>query len=160
MKGTTITHTTTNRKTGGNRKAEKKKEKAEKNREIMIVTYLMVFVFLGMMGYICHFAVTNEQTLINNSYNTRQKMLLAQNRRGTIYANDGVVLAETKTGEDGTETRVYPYANLFAHAVGYSTHGKLGVEALGNYYLINSNEPLSQKVSDDLAGTKYAGDSV
>ncbi|MBQ6887595.1 MAG: penicillin-binding protein 2 [Lachnospiraceae bacterium] len=126
----------------------------------MAVTYLFVLVFLGMMGYICHFAVTNEQTLINNSYNARQGMLLAQNRRGNIYSNDGTILAETKTEEDGTERRVYPYANLFAHAVGYSTNGKMGVEALGNYYLINSNEPISNKVSADMAGTKYAGDSV
>ena len=142
-------------------KNKKKTEKVkEKNRDIMVVTYLFVFLFLGMMGYICHFAVTNKQTLINNSYNARQSMLLAQNRRGSIYANDGTVLAETKTEADGTETRVYPYANLFAHAVGYSTNGKMGVEALGNYYLINSNEPISNKVSADMAGTKYAGDSV
>ena len=126
----------------------------------MAVTYLFVFVFLAMMGYICHFAVTNKQELINNSYNTRQSMLLAQNRRGSIYANDGTVLAETQTNTDGTETRVYPYANMFAHAVGYSTNGRMGVEALGNYYLINSNEPVSQKVSDDMAGIKYTGDSV
>lgn len=126
----------------------------------MAFTYLFVLLFLGMMGYICHFAVTNEQELINNSYNARQGMLLAQNRRGSIYAKDGTVLAETKTAEDGTETRVYPYENLFAHAVGYSTNGKMGVEALANYYLINTNEPIAKKVSADMAGTKYAGDSV
>lgn len=126
----------------------------------MFVTYLFVFIFLGMMGYICHFAVTNKQELINNSYNTRQSMLLAQNRRGSIYARGGEVLAQTTTAEDGTEVRVYPYENLFAHAVGYSTNGRMGVEALGNYYLINSNEPLSSKVADDMAGTKYAGDSI
>ena len=126
----------------------------------MIVTYLFVFLFLGMMGYICHFAVTNKQELINNSYNARQGMLLAKNRRGTIYSKDGEILARTKTAEDGTEIREYPFANVFAHAVGYSTNGRMGVEALGNYYLINSNEPLSMKISDDMTGTKYTGDSI
>lgn len=121
---------------------------------------MFVFVFLGLMGYICHFAVTNKQELINNSYNARQGMLLAQNRRGSIYAADGTVLAETQTNDDGTETRLYPFDNIFAHAVGYASNGKMGVESLGNYYLINSNEPLSKKVSDDLAGTKYEGDSI
>lgn len=145
--------------TAKNKKKTTEKKK-EKNHEIWAVTYLFVFIFLGMMGYICHFAVTNEQELINNSYNARQGMLLAQNRRGNIYSNDGEILAQTVTQEDGTEKRIYPYENLFAHAVGYSTNGKMGVEALGNYYLINSNEPISQKVSDDLAGTKYAGDSI
>lgn len=141
-------------------KNKKKAEEKSKNREIMVVTYFFVLLFLGMMGYVCHFAVTNKQELINNSYNSRQSMLLAQNRRGSIYAADGTVLAETKTAEDGTETRVYPFENLFAHAVGYSTNGRMGVEALGNYYLINSNEPISEKVSADMAGTKYEGDSI
>lgn len=150
---------TSTKKTAKNKKKTEEPEK-KKNHEIMAITYLFVLVFLGMMGYICHFAVTNEQQLINNSYNARQSMLLAQNRRGSVYANDGTVLAETKTDTDGTETRVYPFENMFAHAVGYSTNGKMGVEALGNYYLINSNAPLSEKVSDDVAGTKYAGDSV
>ena len=31
---------------------------------------------------------------------------------------------------------------MFAHAVGYSTKGKSGVEALANYYLINANVSL------------------
>ncbi len=141
---------------------ERRKAKAErkKNRDIMLVTYLFVAVFLGMMGYICHYAVTNEQDLINNSYNERQSILLAQNRRGTIYSNDGTVLAETIVQPDGTEKRVYPYSNMFAHAVGYSTNGKMGVEALANYYLINSNEPLADKVAHDMDGTKYEADSV
>lgn len=142
------------------KKGSDDKKNTEKNREIMIVTYLFVFLFLGMMGYICHFAVTNKQELINNSYNARQGMLLAKNRRGTIYSKDGEILAQTKTAEDGTEIREYPFENVFAHAVGYSTNGRMGVEALGNYYLINSNEPISMKISDDMTGTKYTGDSV
>lgn len=97
---------------------------------------------------------------MNNSYNARQGMLLAKNRRGSIYAADGTVLAKTQTGDDGTETRLYPFDNMFAHAVGYASNGRMGVEALGNYYLINSNEPVSKKVSDDMAGTKYEGDSI
>ncbi|MDE6213295.1 MAG: penicillin-binding protein 2, partial [Lachnospiraceae bacterium] len=35
-----------------------------------------------------------------------------------------------------------------------------GIEASANYYLINSNTSLSEKVSDDMAGQKYPGDSV
>ena len=153
------TRSVSQKSTMKNKKKTELKE-PKKNGNIMAFTYLFVFLFLGMMGYICYFAVTNEQELINNSYNARQGMLLAQNRRGSIYSNDGTVLAETTTDTDGTETRVYPYENLFAHAVGYSTNGKMGVEALGNYYLINSNEPISNKVSADVSGMKYAGDSV
>lgn len=148
----------TTAKSKGNSKKKQTKEK--KSREIIIFSYLFVLLFLGMMGYICHFAVTNKQELINNSYNARQSILLAKNKRGTIFSAAGDVLAQTKTAEDGSEVREYPYGNLFAHVVGYATNGRMGVEALGNYYLINSNEPVSKKVADDLAGTKYAGDDI
>lgn len=113
-----------------------------------------------MMGYTCYYAITNQQELINNSYNGRQELLVSQNTRGTIYAAGGQILAETQTDEEGEETRVYPYENLFAHAVGYASNGKFGIEALANYYLINSNARLADKVASDVSGSKYPGDSV
>ena len=44
--------------------------------------------------------------------------------RGKIISADGQVLAQTNVYEDGTEERTYPYANMFAHVVGYDTNGK------------------------------------
>lgn len=126
----------------------------------MAVTYAFVALFFVMMGYTCHYAVTHKQTLLNNSYNTRQEILIAQNSRGTIYAAGGQALAQTETDEAGEETRVYPYANMFSHVVGYASNGKFGIEASANYYLINSNTRLSEKVASDMAGQKYPGDSV
>lgn len=137
-----------------------KKMKKKRNRQIMTVTWFFVGLFFVMMGYTCHYAVTHRQTLMNNSYNSRQEILIAQNSRGTIYAAGGQVLAETAEDEDGKEVRVYPYANMFSHAVGYATNGKYGIEAQANYYLINSNTRLSEKVASDVAGKKYPGDSV
>lgn len=147
-----------NRKTSG--KNQKSRKRNKRNRQILAVTYLFVVVFLCMMGYTCYYAITNRQELINNSYNGRQELLIAQNTRGTIYAAGGQVLAETQTDEDGAETRVYPYENLFAHVVGYASNGKFGIESLANYYLINSNARLSDKVASDVSGSKYPGDSV
>lgn len=141
-------------------KKRKKQKKKQMNMAILSVTYLFVAVFLGMMFYICHYSVTHRQELINNSYNGRQQMLTAKNVRGKIYAGGGEILAQTITDENGDEERSYPYGNLFAHTVGYSTHGRAGVEALGNYYLIHSNAPLSEKVSNDVEGVKYPGDDV
>lgn len=141
-------------------KNKKTKNKKKVNIPIISVTYFFVAVFLGMMAYICHYSATNKQELINNSYNSRQKILTAKNIRGSIYSKDGEILAETVTDSDGEEKRSYPYADLFSHAVGYSTNGRAGVEALGNYYLINSNAPLSEKVAYDVSGAKYPGDDV
>ena len=134
--------------------------KKKRNRQILAVTWLFVGLFFAMMGYTCHYAVTHRQTLMNNSYNTRQEILIAQNSRGSIYAAGGQKLAETVTDGEGKETRVYPYANMFSHAVGYASNGKFGIEAFANYYLINSNTRLSDKVANDVAGKKYPGDSV
>ena len=140
------------------RKIGKKRKK--RNRQILTVTYLFVAVFLCMMGYTCYYAITNQQELINNSYNGRQELFVAQNSRGNIYAAGGQILAETQVNENGEETRVYPYANMFSHVVGYASNGKFGIESLSNYYLINSNAKLADKVASDMAGEKYPGDSV
>lgn len=141
-------------KTNTNRKRKKR------NRQILTVTYLFVALFLGMMGYTCYYAITNQQELINNSYNSRQELLVAQNTRGTIYASGGQVLAQTQTDENGKETRVYPYANMFAHVVGYASNGKYGIEAQSNYYLLHSNAKLADKVASEVSGEKYPGDNV
>ncbi|MCM1134184.1 MAG: penicillin-binding transpeptidase domain-containing protein [Clostridium sp.] len=135
-------------------------QKKKKNWEIMLVTWAFVLLFFGLSGYIVHYSATHRQELINNSYNGRQQILIAQNRRGRIFSAGGEVLAQTVTDEEGKEKREYPYQNLFAHAVGYATNGRMGIEALANYYLINSNAPLSEKAALDLQAEKYPGDDV
>lgn len=129
-------------------------------REILVSSGFFIVLFLCMMVYLVHFVATNEQEMINNSYNSRQQILLSRNYRGTIFSRDGDVLAVTKLDENENETRVYPYANLFSHIVGYSTQGRMGVEALANYYLINTNTSISNKVANDMAGVKNPGDNV
>ena len=142
-----------------NHKKEDKVKKKTK-RHIMAVTWSFTFLFLGMIGYITYYAMTHQQELINNSYNGRQQILLAKNKRGTIYSADGEVLAKTVEDESGEEIREYPYGNLFSHVVGYAVNGRMGVEAQANYYLINSNAPLSEKAKLDTEQQKYPGDDV
>ena len=66
----------------------------------MLVTWVFTFLFLGMIGYITYYSATHKQELINNSYNGRQQMLLAQNRRGSIFSADGEILAKTVEDEN------------------------------------------------------------
>ena len=124
------------------------------------MTGVFIVLFLGMMSYTCYYAMTNKQEMIDNSYNKRQEMLRAQNTRGTIYANDRQILAQTVTDEEGNEQREYPFNNMFAHVVGYASNGRFGIEAQSNYYLIQSNAKLSDKVASEVSGIKYPGDSV
>lgn len=128
--------------------------------EIMVSVVFFCALFLCMSVYLVHFVATNEQDMINNSYNPRQEILLSRNYRGTIFSRDGEVLAQTVLDDNQEETRVYPFSNLFAHIVGYSTQGRMGVEALANYYLINTNTSINNKVANDMAGVKNPGDNV
>lgn len=128
--------------------------------ETWITVAAFCTVYLAMIVYLCIYVGTHEEVLISNSYNSRQKLLAAENRRGTIYDRGGKVLAETVRNEDGKEYRNYPYGNLFAHAVGFATKGKSGIESSENYYLLNSNIPFSEKVENDMAGRKNPGNDV
>ena len=113
--------------------AENKKTQNHKRmgnqREIWISAGAVGVLFLCLFLYLGHFVATSEQDMINNSYNSRQQILLSRNYRGSIYSRDGEVLAETILNDEEEESRNYPYKNLFSHIVGYSTQGRMGVEA-------------------------------
>lgn len=137
-----------------------KKKKTPGNREIRAVTWFFCLLMLAVMGNIVSFVKNDSEEAINNSYNPRQEILASQNYRGTIYSAGGDVLAQTAVGADGAETRVYPYRNLFAHVVGYSTKGKTGIEASENMNMIYSHASLSNKIQNELNETKNYGDNV
>ncbi len=129
-------------------------------REIKLTLLLFLILFASMIGYLIYFVKTSEQEMINNSYNSRQQILLSRNYRGTIYSRDGEILAETILDQDENETRKYPFGKLFSHVIGFSTQGKTGVEAQANYYLINSHVSISDKVKNDVDEHKNPGDNV
>jgi len=141
-------------------KKAKSKQAKKFRSKVMAITWIFIILFFFMSGYICYIALTNEQELAENPYNSFQQILMEQNTRGRILAGGGEILAETITDINGRESRVYPYGNLFAHVVGYSTHGRAGIEAEMNYFLIQSNITLPQKATNGNLGQKNAGDSV
>ena len=140
--------------------ASVRKRKKRRNRETMLITYFFVFLMLAMMGNLAYFVVAESETVINNSYNTRQELLASKNVRGKILAKDGQVLAQTLVDSSGQETRDYPYGDLFAHIVGYSTKGKTGVEALGNIHLLTSNAFIGERIKNEIGSEKNYGDTV
>ena len=146
--------------TGSKNKGVKESRKGNKKFPILTSMGIFTVLFLAMSIYLFVFCTTKEEELINNSYNSRQEILLSRNTRGTIFSRDNLVLATTVTDEDGKETRIYPYGKVFSHIIGYDTKGKMGVEGYGNYYLINSNISISQKVKNDTAGLKNPGDNI
>lgn len=147
------------RKRNKEKKITYRKPRKNRNREIIVLSVFFTGLFCAMIGYLCHYVKNNEQDLLNNSYNARQAILALENTRGTIYDRNGEKLAYTQSDGE-SETRVYPFSNLFSHIVGYSTKGKTGIEQLANYYLINSDIPLSEKVENDIAQVKNPGNEV
>ncbi len=141
---------------------EKKKNElnTKRNKPILLITYMFAGLFLFLMGYVVKFMVVDKDNVISNSYNKRQDNFVNYVTRGDIITSDGVVVATNQTNSDGSAGRYYPYSNMFAHAVGFSTYGKSGIELSGNYYLLTSSSNIFEKVFNDLKEEKNIGDNL
>lgn len=132
----------------------------KKNHELAVVTYMFIGLFTLMIGYFVYFETVLREDVINNPYNSRQDAFAEKVVRGSILADDGTVLAETEVSDDGTETRVYPYANVFAHVVGYSTRGRTGIENLANFSLLTSDISTVEQIRNSINERKDQGNNV
>ncbi|MCI8326504.1 MAG: penicillin-binding protein 2 [Lachnospiraceae bacterium] len=112
------------------------------------------------MGYFAYFQTVKSEDFINSSYNARQDSFSSSVVRGKILGANGEVLAQSTVSDDGTETRNYPYANLFSHVVGYSTNGKLGIESSANFNLLRSNSFFLERMANGITNQKNVGDNV
>ena len=134
--------------------------KKKKNTQISVITYGFLAVFIAMCVYFAYFLTFGAEDFINNPYNARVSKFSDEIIRGDILSSDGEVLATTNVSEDGSETRVYPYGRTFAHAVGYNTNGKSGVELDGNFSMLRSHSFALTRLINDLRDEKNQGDSV
>ena len=130
----------------------------------MVLINVTMFIFCGlfffMILYLSVFVSTSTIELYKNSYTNREEIQIKNVTRGTIYSADGEILAETRTDENGNEFRYYPYGSMFAHAVGYSVNGRMGIESDANYYLMHTGASRSERVNNDLENVKNPGYNV
>ena len=82
--------------------------------------------------------VVRAKLVVNSPYNQRQDAYADTIIRGSIVDKNGNVLAQTAVGDDGSETREYPYGEVFAHVIGYSDSklGSTGLESGENFELL------------------------
>ena len=146
---------------------EKKKKTYEKhvpkkvrNKAYIKMAYLFSAMFLALVGYLVYFNVKLIDDVKRNPNNTKGDAQEAYVIRGTIYSSDGEVLAGTNVADDNTETRVYPWRNVFAHVVGYTVNGKSGLEAIYNNDLMTSNASIQDQVGSEKNNEKLRGDSL
>ncbi len=130
-----------------------------RNTELGIITYGFVLLFVAMIGYLVYLNVWEADSLNSSSYNTKQDANEDKYVRGSIYSSDGQTLAYTSVADDGTETRIYPYGNVFSHVIGYSSNGKAGLESTSNSDLMNSHTSVLTQLRED-SDEKQMGDSV
>ncbi len=142
------------------RQKEMIRERRARNREYRLVSGFFVLIFVSLIGYLIYFNVAESETFINSPYNTRQDTFADRVVRGNIVSSDGEVLARTDVSEDGTEERVYPYGNMFAHAVGYDSNGKSGLESEANFSLLTSHAFFLEQLENEFRGEKNMGDTV
>lgn len=128
---------------------------AKMNRPIIAAAYLFGFLIVGLIAYIMHFMVVESDEVIANAANPRLDSFAADVARGDIVTKDGKTVA-TNNGDK----RYYPYDDLFAHAVGFSTYSKAGIELVGNYYLLESHANALEKLFHTLREEQNQGDTI
>lgn len=135
-------------------------EPMDPKKSIFQIIYIFLGLFVLVMGYFTYFMIFRSGDVINSTYNKRQEVLSERVIRGEIRSADGDILAKSVTGAEGSETREYPYGDMFAHAVGRYSKGITGVEESENIRLLTSNINTFEKMYHDLIGEKSLGNNV
>ncbi len=142
------------------REKEERKRRGARNRSYSIISYMFVILFVALACWIVYFNVFRSDEFINSPYNTRQDTFADRYIRGDIKSADGEILATTQVYEDGSEERYYPYANVFAHVVGYASNGKSGLESEANFQLLSSHSFFLEQIVNAFMDRKDQGDTV
>lgn len=138
----------------------KQSNKQQLNKQILLVTYIFMGLFLILAGYFAYLAGYSSKNVINNPYNKLQNLLSESVVRGNIYSSDGELLATTVTDDEGNESRYYPLGQEFCHIVGSVDKGLYGLESSYNFELLSSSISPFLKIANDFSGKKDPGDSI
>jgi peptidoglycan glycosyltransferase len=131
------------------------------NRPIANLFILVLVMFAALIAYTSRWTVFDASALQDNKLNDRTLLETRDVQRGTIYAANGSVIADSVRQAGGAYARHYPYGSLFANPVGYSfpRAGSVGLEAYDNSVLTGT--PLDhESILDQLEGKQTGGDSV
>ena len=139
---------------------KKKNSKKVIRKEIYVIAIMFAAVFVSMIVYLSYYVKEGAKDFIYNSYNSRFSAFSDDVTRGSIYTEDGHVIAKTSYDENKQEIRVYPDERLFCHAVGYVDKGMAGLEASYSFDLLKSHIALSDQINNNLSGKKSPGDDL
>ncbi len=105
------------------------------------VLIAVCLLFLVLVGYLTYFGVVLGPKYIVSSYNRRQQLAEEKILRGSIFDRNGVVLAKSEVSGN-TQTRNYPFGNLYSQVIGYNSkiYGRTLLEQTYNTYLLGQDE--------------------
>jgi len=134
------------------------------NAQVAKLYGLIVLMFAVLIGFTSYWAVFDAQALKDKRANRRPLLEELQVHRGTIFADDGSVLARsTKEGKGAGRfyTRHYPQGSLFGHPIGYSflARGQAGFERYHNDELVGNKSEFTS-ILDQLQGQRQQGDNI
>lgn len=139
---------------------ERKARKRRLSRPYQIISWAFIAIFILLMGNLVYFNVYEKDSILSSPYNKRQDSLAKFVVRGPIMSSDGQTLAYTQENADGTDTRIYPYSNEYAHVVGYTVNGKGGLESVCNYDLLTAHNNLWDQIVNGFEDRRNPGDTV
>jgi peptidoglycan glycosyltransferase len=134
------------------------------NAQVAKLYGLIVLLFAVLIGFTSYWAVFDAQALKDKRSNRRPLLEELQVHRGTIFADDGSVIARsTREGKGSGRfyTRHYPQGSLFGHPIGYSflNLGQAGFERYHNDELVGNKSEFTS-ILDQLQGQRQQGDNI
>ncbi len=132
------------------------------NRPIVRLYGLVVVLFAVLIGFTSRWTIFQAASLRDNTLNKRAQLEQQRIERGRIVAANGLTLARSVRGSEGTYTRIYPTGELFANAIGYSfvNPGQTALERYRNNVLSGSSTSELQAILNQLQGQRKQGDEV
>ncbi len=121
---------------------------------------VMTILYVILVSHFTYFIVVQSEEIQLNSYNKRLETIEKDILRGAIYDSTGQKLAYSVYSKDGTQRRIYPFDNMYAHVVGYTNPGKTGIEQDLNFQLLNSNQNFFQQLKRTIRGKQHQGSDV
>jgi penicillin-binding protein A len=134
------------------------------NAQVAKLYGLIVLMFAVLIGFTSYWSVFDAEALKDERANKRPLLEQLQVHRGTIFGDDGTVIARSvKEGRGAGRffTRRYPQGSLFGHPIGYSflDVGQSGFERYHNDELVG-NESEFNSILDQLQGQRQEGDDI
>jgi len=131
------------------------------NNSIVRLFGVVILLFAVLIAFTSRWTVFDASSLDNNPLNKLQYYASLKVRRGTIYADNGTVLAKSVKAVGGTWRRVYPQGSLFSQTLGYysQSFGTAGLESAQSQYLEGKPNALTS-LFGSFNGLPKVGDDV